>query len=359
MENIERIVPEINFKYWYGVNQKEGGTSQQRVKRIIRAIIRKYNENRASIDEFIHSNNINRETALPYFIDDENEIKRLLEIKYNKLEEEIVKLIDEYEFTKPNDLDLLKIFDLIQIWGGTQGGRNIYVFRNMQIRTNFEQWIDHYRQGIIAASERSIISYSIIMEIEQIAISFGSKHVSFWSRKSGNKDCLPVIDNKIAGTTGNNRPSIEIIEKIVNDIHYYANVSKKFDTHQIEKALFSFHAHYFDNDNKIFTGIEKVDDIDYQVAITVAEKLGIDGNPNNNNPSKHKPSGQNKSNKIRNLVLPKSECLKTKTDIFISAVYVERNNLKKYVDIDNKAKDKDTGKVYFKFKGDSSGIQYL
>ena len=289
MENTERIVPEIDFKHWYDVNQKAGDTSQQRVKRIIRAIIRKYNNNRASIDEIIHSNNISREKALPYFIDDENEIKRLLEIKYNKLEEEIVKLIDEYEFTKPNDLNLLKIFDLIQIWGGTQGGRNFYVFRNMQIRINFEQWIDHYRNGILAASERSINSYSIIMEIEQIAISFGSKHVSFWSRKSGNKDCLLVIDNKIAGTTGNNRPSIDIIEKIVNDIHYFANDSIEFDPHQIEKALFSFHAHYFDNDNNTFTGIEKVGDIDYKVACEVAKKLGIDGNSNNKDVSNPKP----------------------------------------------------------------------
>ena len=189
-----------------------------------------------------------------------------------------------------------------------------------------------------------------------LALSFGSKHISFWSRKKGDDKCLVVIDNKIAGTTGNDTPVMGILGGIVNDIHCYSNENKHgLKPHQIEKALFSFHAHYFDNKNETFTGIEKVDDIDYQVAVAVAEKLGIDGNPSNKNPSKLKPSGQNKSNK--NLELPKSECLKNKTDIFISADYVAKNKLNKYVDKAQNANKK--GKVYYKFKGVSDSIKLL
>ena len=91
--------------------------------------------------------------------------------------------------------------------------------------------------------------------------------------------------------------------------------------------------------------------------IIEAKKLGIDGNSNNKDVSNPKPSGQNKSNKIKILELPKGECLKTKTDIFISAVYVEKHKLNKYVDMTNKANKK--GKDYFKFKGESDSIKLL
>jgi hypothetical protein len=363
MENTERIVPEINFKYWYDVNQEAGKTlikkkGERRHLSMITVIENAYVRNKKKINEYLDLNPNYNELAFPLFLKNKEVADFLRKKTYNDFENLILSKIDLFDFKNSDNLSLLEIFDLIQIWGGKTGGQNPYTNGKVPSRINLE-WIENYKKYAEQAFAGEIKVYHSIIKIPQLRYSFGSKHVFFWSRKNGNDNCLVVIDNKIAGTTGNRKPRKDIIEKIVNDIHCYAKENiHGLKPQQIEKALFSFHAHYFDNNNKTFTGIEKVDDIDYQVAVAVAKKLGIDGNSNNKKDSNNKPSGQNKSNE-EFLKLPKSECLKIKTDIFISAVYVEKNKLEKYVDIGNKAKDKDTGKVYFKFKGESSGIKYL
>ena len=347
MENTDRIVPEIYFKYWYDVNQASVNGDEDRHRRVISLITKNYAENFKKIQL--------NEVQIPYFIGKTEETKALYYITYNGLEDLIIKNILDFDFINSNDLDLLKIFDLIQIWGGLLGGSNPYNSRNGNLPTRLNlNWIKNYKNCVEQASNGDIAVYENIIDIPELGLSFGSKHISFWSRKKGDDKCLVVIDNKIAGTTGNKAPVKEILETIVKDIHCYAK-ENELKPYQIEKALFSFHAHYFDNKNETFTGIEKVGDIDYKVACEVAKKLGIDGNSNNKKDSKNKPSGLNKSNK--NLELPKSECLKNKTDIFISADYVAKNKLNKYVDKAQNANKK--GKVYYKFKGVSDSIKLL
>ncbi len=370
MENTDRIVPEIDFGYWYGVNQKAGenliiNIGERRHLSMINLIVGKRDLYNNLIKEHYHNNIL----LLPYFIDDVKQIDYLSSLTYNELENEILNHVNSFDFEKSQDYDLLKIFDLIQIWGGgpSQGGGGPYNISKklpkIPSRLMYDAWLNNYKNIIKKAVEKKIEAYDLLLrknsKVPYLALSFGSKHISFWSRKDGNEKCLVVIDNKIAGTTGNDTPVMGILGEIVNDIHCYSNENKHgLKPHQIEKALFSFHAHYFDNKNETFTGIEKVDDIDYQVAVAVAEKLGIDGNPSNKNPSKLKPSGQNKSNKNQNLKLAKGDYLKSETgDIFISAVYVEKNKLKKNVDMANKANKK--GKDYFKFKGESDSIKLL
>jgi hypothetical protein len=351
MENNERIVPEINFQHWYVVNQASVNGDENRHKSVITLIIKNY-------FDYTSKNQLN-EIQIPYFIGNTEEIKTLSDISYNGLEDLIIKNIRDFNFNMSKDLDLLKIFDLIQIWGGLFGGSNPYNLRNGNMPTRLNlNWIEDYKKCAKQASNGDIAVYENIIDIPELGLSFGSKHISFWSRKNGNDNCLVVIDNKIAGTTGNSKPRKDIIKKIVNGIHYYANI-KQFEPQQIEKALFTFHAHYFDNSNSKFTGIEKKGDMDYAVAVAVAEKLGIDGNSNNKKDSNNKPSGQIKSNKIKILKLPKSECIKTKTDIFISAVYVEKNKhkLSKYVNMTKNANIK--GKNYFILKEGLSSIKFL
>jgi hypothetical protein len=355
MENTERIVPEINFKHWYGVNQDSVNGDEDRHRIMITVIENAYVRNKKKINEYLDLNPNYNELAFPLFLKNKEDVDFLRKKTYNDFENLILAKIDLFDFKNSDNLSLLEIFDLIQIWGGKTGGQNPYTNGKVPSRINLE-WIENYKKYAEQATAGVIEVYHSIINIPQLSYSFGSKHVSFWSRKDENDKCLVVIDNKIAGTTGNKKPRRDLIEKIVNDIHYYANM-KGFKPQQIEKALFSFHAHYFDNNNKTFTGIEKVDGEDYNVACEVAKKLGIDGNSNNKDVSNPKPSGQNKSNKIKKLQLPKGECLKTKTGIFISADYVEKNKLKKYVDMGNKAIDK--SKLYYKFIGVSDGIKLL
>ena len=113
-------------------------------------------------------------------------------------------------------------------------------------------------------------------------MSFGSKHISFWSRRVSNVNPLVIIDNKIAGLWGFHKSSnltYKDVNVILNDISE-TSTQIGLERHQIEKSLFSFHKFYFNNVNNAWS--HKIADlhidqlIDYDLAKLTARNLGIE-----------------------------------------------------------------------------------
>ena len=106
------ILPKIDFNYWYNKNLEDSNTERRFVSMITR------------INNIFEKDNKFKQS---YFCGDNNETIRLKELNYNQLENEIIILIrnkkNEADFS---DMEILKIFDLIQIWGGLTGGSNVY-----------------------------------------------------------------------------------------------------------------------------------------------------------------------------------------------------------------------------------------
>ena len=115
-----------------------------------------------------------------------------------KLEDRIADFIEDY-VKEPTDYKLIVIFHHIQFWGG-KTGRNIYV-KGGGFNTNFN--LDTYKKII----EKSIhltqdklcddikAVTDCFLNIPQLGVSFGTKHLRFWSINANkNKIELPVLD---------------------------------------------------------------------------------------------------------------------------------------------------------------------
>lgn len=270
-------IPKIDFKYWLIKNQKDSLNE----KRFI-----------ALITKIINIYELNKNHKQAYFCGDSDEISRLKSLNYVSFENEIIENIKKIVDLK-NDEEILKVFDLIQIWGGLQGGSNFYnIIEGKSLRLNYKKWLPKYKELINLAILKNKDVYKIVAsgEIPNLRMSFGSKHISFWSRKINDDDCLVIIDNKIAGVSGALTALDANYSEILSEINDY---SKEFNLKpfEIEKSLFTFHRSYFNNSNSIFFGRKNwVKDKDYESALTIFENLNIDKNSKT----------QNKPSKIRN-----------------------------------------------------------
>ena len=272
-------IPKINFTYWLNKNQIDSINERRFV-----ALITKINN--------IYKLNQNHKQA--YFCGNQNEILRLKNLNYVSFEEEIIKKIKKIKDLDNDDEDL-KIFDLIQIWGGLQGGSNFYnIVENTSLRLNYTKWLPKYKQLINLAISKKNEAYKIVAngEIPYLRMSFGSKHISFWSRKDKDEsNCLIIIDNKIAGVSGALTALDANYTDILLQIHSYSK-ELNLKPYEIEKALFTFHRSYFNNSNSIFYSKKKITNgIDYETALLIFENLNIN----------KKAKTQDKSTKKRNL----------------------------------------------------------
>lgn len=119
------------------------------------------------------------------------------------LEQEIFKLIENYAQAKE---ERLRIFHLIQIWGGFSG-RNIYL--NSKDGFNWDEIDPQYEKLINVC--RSIKDHSLdsrgkvlkaIKEfnksVKGIGISFITKHTRFWLYNGTGDNMLPIFDSIMA-----------------------------------------------------------------------------------------------------------------------------------------------------------------
>lgn len=334
--NNSNLLPKIDFNYWYNINIENSNTESRFVSMITK-ITKIYNENNTF--------------KQAYFCGNDFEINRLKALNYNQFENEILSLIKVNKNIEDfSDEEILKIYDLIQIWGGLTGGSNPYNIKNNNTtRLNYQSWIKNYRELIIKSIERKVESYEYVLEgkIPYLKMSFGSKHISFWSRKVEDDNCLVVIDNKISGVSGFKTASVADYKLIIENIYKISN-ELNFKPYQIEKALFSFHKFYFDNNNSNFKNVD-TDSVDYSVALSLKEILRIglinDSIIKNNN----KLSSKSK------FIIPKRDCLKINNEAYISMEYVSKTiKIKSLINkLSSITKEK---RIFYKYIGDKEKL---
>lgn len=123
-------------------------------------------------------------------------------LEMEKLEKHIENLIKQF-LKKPSDEFLISIFNHIQFWGGTMG--RIY-YQNNKFMVNAEH-IKIYKRivELVIALIKETLSQDIdkiILGFEGIrglGISFGTKHLRFWSIAANENGIeFPILDSVIA-----------------------------------------------------------------------------------------------------------------------------------------------------------------
>ena len=159
--------------------------------------------------------------------------------------------IQELINAEPNDDDLIEIFHKIQLWGGNTG-RGIYV-RNNGFAQNFNR--DAYR-GIFTTAKninsreniaQAINSFQIsISQIQNFGLSFGSKHISFFSLAAHAADTqkihIPIFDSILSkGCFGMNFPDykkFKLFSRTLNNPE--EEPLAEYSVQSIERTLFNF-----------------------------------------------------------------------------------------------------------------------
>ena len=161
-----------------------------------------------------------------------------------RMENRIADYIKEY-LNNPKVKNLIKIFHHIQFWGGSSG-RNIYN-KNGGFENNFK--IDSYKQIIektIHLSQENLCNElndisKLFISIPQLGISFGTKHLRFWSLNANkNKIDLPIMDSVIANELLKNRKYLawKYYCSYVKQMQEEAN-KRKVSVTNLERLLFN------------------------------------------------------------------------------------------------------------------------
>jgi hypothetical protein len=342
------LIPKIDFNYWYNKNLIES-KKKKKVTAVLTKIVNLYNENK------------NFEQA--YFCGNQTEIDRLKNLNYIELENEIIeKIRNVNDIENISDFEALVIFDLINIWGGLQGGSNFYQIKNKKsVRLGYKEWLSKYKALIKKAVIKDKQAYDYILDgnIPYLGMSFGSKHISFWSRRYGNNKCLIIIDNKIAGCTGAKNASLADYSRIIHEIHILED-ELKIEPQILEKALFSFHKNYFDNDNSTF--FSKESNRDFETALKVKNILEININKDKKVADKNKARHIKKTSTPSKIIsLKKNDFKKSKDNLYyIKDIFFEKNkNIEKYLNKNFYIIDKSNNDKYYKYIGSIENLIFI
>lgn len=144
-----------------------------------------------------------------------------------------------------NDVRILRVFDLIQGWGGKMG-KSPYVPYINPIRNRSEEWIHNYKMGIRLSIQGNPEGLNHFIAIHKIGVSFGSKHLSFWSRFGGNNVSIPIYDARIQTLLYYNQNGVPTYTDYINDMLQFAD-NIGININELEMALFAFSSNYFPN----------------------------------------------------------------------------------------------------------------
>lgn len=183
----------------------------------------------------------------------------------NQLIDQIYSDIAEYNLTKKDDL-AIRIFDMIQIWGGSMG---IKIFYFSGTRHDLPKWLPTYTSFIKSvseeANEQSInIQNGLekLLSIHGLGMSFATKHLKFWAN-------LPIFDNRISLLLYSSKAKkVSEYLKFLDDVGDLASQSG-LTILDVETSLFAFSQHYFYNDELMLTG-KNTNDTDYDIAREIA-----------------------------------------------------------------------------------------
>jgi len=248
-------IPKIDFKYWY---QYSLDSNKQRDKGNKPIILRHHDVINMIYTKRYLSENIKTAYFTNYVSKKEMklEVSKLLNFTYYELENYIIKCVDEARKNKfyidklNGDDQMLKIFDLIQIWGGIPGGGGPYQIRKKSKKIimpwrsiNNLVWIKDYKEAALKASNGDVQAYSEFRKITHLGgLAFASKHAYFFSKHLNDKSLI-IIDVKIAHCFGYYKANSLEINQINILLKEVSNAAKsnKLTRWQIEKALFTFH----------------------------------------------------------------------------------------------------------------------
>jgi hypothetical protein len=244
-------LPEIDYDYWLGIWTK----NQEK-------------------ENSVYSN-LNMKSFKSTYLDVKNA---------KECEEKIDEIINKIDDLNKQKQLVLTVVDLIYRWGGPSG-RMFYARqeKNKSRRENLENKTMLYQlycDGVELARKGKISSKFLFESIPGIGPSFATKHAAFWSRKSNNP--LIVVDSKIAGALG--FKSVFYLEQKIDydsllfEFNKQARIkiiSADKTAQNLEKALFTFHSHFFLNENNGW--LKNINEFenqkDFKIAIKIAEYL--------------------------------------------------------------------------------------
>lgn len=146
---------------------------------------------------------------------------------------EILKMIEKWKKEENSEL-LKKIFLYIQLWGGITS-RGFFIKKNGGFDCNYNE--QGYKKGVeecIKEDTQSLVSFC---NLNQVGISFATKHMYFWSNKK-----LPIYDNIIAmiifGRTPQN--NIRHYQQYTESLKEMGKI-KNIRTSLIERSIFNWY----------------------------------------------------------------------------------------------------------------------
>jgi hypothetical protein len=285
-------IPQIDFNFWYKISNKINAERQSNKTP-------KINRHHAVIN-MIENKYTNEGIKTAYFTNFKSkkaiysEIKRLKHLNYVELENEIIKKVNKarknnFFKERPNaNVEILQIFDLIQIWGGIPGGGGPYQSKNGAPwrASNNLNWINEYKKAAYKASTGDITAYDDFKNIKHLGgLAFASKHAYFFS-KHLNQKSLIVIDEKIAHCFEIFKAN-EIDREIATDIlSQISEAAKKSNLvrWEIEKSLFTFHSLNFRAGRRIKNSFKNKD---VEIVNNLLEWYGHKANKNTYTPKKN------------------------------------------------------------------------
>lgn len=169
--------------------------------------------------------------------------QRLVEI----IQEEILKV--RLPVTSPGE-EMLRIFDLIQGWGGKMC-RGIYTKPKANpARISEKSKIqEQYGIAINHLSKKEVdLCLSALNKIPFLADAFSTKHIHFWSRYGNLGTNCSIYDSRIKALlyfsitkTPPYHEYLALMESVAND--------QSLNYHDVEAALFAFSSNWFGNGN--------------------------------------------------------------------------------------------------------------
>jgi len=148
------------------------------------------------------------------------------------------------------DEEILRIFDLIQGWGGRMG-RGPYVkpktapyrmSNSTQIAFLYRANLKYLREGSLDKALQELL------KIKYLGESFATKHLYFWGKYGTNKKILPIYDTRIKLLVYSSDKRAPSYSQYVFDLTQKAN-EIGLDIEELEKALFAFSSNWFANNN--------------------------------------------------------------------------------------------------------------
>ncbi len=253
--------PEIDYKYWREnyINDIESGNPKERTKKSLNNI-------RGQI-----LNHLTETDELYNILIEENFEKRtmkIIEIFAYKIAEKIETSNDS---VKINNY-YLTIFDAINAWGGSAirlfynnkikiGIKNSEIIKGIP-RLHYNYWLNYYINAIKLIEKGEFDNALTIIDknIPGVGVSFGTKHIWFWSEyfksktKNENYEVGTVYDERMAklffGRTAKSKDyaAVRILfKKIAIELNSKYDDIVKFDSKDVERSIFAFSQFYFNN----------------------------------------------------------------------------------------------------------------